>query len=43
MPDLINICTKCDKQFKIRDDFLKHLTEKHGVQKDKYWGIANEF
>lgn len=43
MPDLINSCVTCNKQFMLRDDFLEHLTDKHGVTKEKYGEIANEF
>ena len=43
MPDLINICSVCNSQFLLRDDFLEHLTDKHGVPKEKYGEITNEF
>lgn len=43
MPDLNNSCHVCNTQFLLRDDFLEHLTEKHGVPKEKYMEIANEF
>ncbi len=43
MPDLTNSCHVCKKQFMLRDDFLEHLTQKHGLEKEKYGEIANEF
>ena len=43
MPDLINNCSVCNTQFMLRDDFLEHITEKHGVPKEKYGEISNEF
>ncbi len=43
MPDLINICKVCNKQFMLRDDFLEHITEKHNVSKEKYGGVSNEY
>jgi len=43
MPDLTNSCHVCHTQFLLRDDFLEHLTEKHGVPKEKHMEISNEF
>lgn len=43
MPDLINTCRVCNKQFMLRDDFLEHVTEKHGVPEEKQGEISNEF
>lgn len=43
MPDLINICRICDKQFKLRDDFLEHVIADHEVPLEKVGEISNEY
>jgi len=43
MPDLINTCKVCNKQFMLRDDFLAHITEKHNISKEEYGSVSNEY